>query len=221
MPKPKPKAAPKPTIKMHYEYAHEDFEVEIPIPYWAKHKGPEGGEPSDKFEEEGGESMWELHVDEWGKKLAKKAFEAKAAKLKAEEAAKNNKRIASLKASFDVFDKDGSGKLGSDEVLEILTRMTGGEEPLTEEDAIEFIKEFDRDGDGEISVDEFILAMGVVSDAVDHDGDGKADKGESKYDGEEEKFAEDLVKGDIGGKVHIKAGAVSEGVEDARRMQKA
>ena len=156
-----------------------------------------------------------------GKKLAKKAFEAKAAKLKAEEAAKNNKRIASLKASFDVFDKDKSGKLGSDEVLEILTRMTGGEEPLTEEDAIEFIKEFDRDGDGEISVDEFILAMGVVSDAVDHDGDGKADKGESKYDGEEEKFAEDLVKGDIGGKVHIKAGAVAEGVEDARRMQKA
>lgn len=33
-----------------------------------------GGEPSDAFEEEGGESMWELYVCDQGAKQAAKAF---------------------------------------------------------------------------------------------------------------------------------------------------
>lgn len=49
------------------------------MPRWAMHKLT-GGEPSDAFEEEGGESMWELYVCEQGEKKAKQAFEAKAAK---------------------------------------------------------------------------------------------------------------------------------------------
>ena len=53
---------------------------------------------------------------------------------------KNDERVARLKDSFDIFDEDGSGELSTDEVLVILTRMSGGA-PLTEEDAKEFIAE--------------------------------------------------------------------------------
>jgi len=54
--------------------------------------------------------------------------------------AKNDERIARLKDSFDIFDEDGSGELSVDEVMTILTRMSGGA-PLTEDDAKEFIAE--------------------------------------------------------------------------------
>ena len=73
-----------------------------------------------------------------------------------------------------------------------------------------------------MSFHEFIIAMSIVSDAVDHDGDGKADKGESRYDGKEAEFAFRLAMdhtGGIDGKVNIKAGAVAEGVAEARRLQ--
>ena len=139
----------------------------------------------------------------------------------AEAKAENDKRIASLKKSFEVFDTDGSGSLGADEVLEILTKMTAGGTPLSEADAMEFIKEFDRDGDGLLDLNEFICAMGVVSDAVDADQDGTADMkdGDGAYDGKEEEFAAKLAAGETINVAGITAGDISTGVEAARKLQ--
>ena len=117
-------------------------------------------------------------------------------KARAEEMAANDKRIASLKKAFEVFDKDGSGKLKADEVIEILTRMTAATySQFTTEDAKAFIQEFDRNGDGVLDVNEFIIAMGTISDAHDEDGDGMADMkdGDGKYDGKEDDFAKKLA----------------------------
>lgn len=187
----------RPKITKTVEYLDEDWTVEIPVPAWAIHKA-KGGDPPAAFEDEGGESMWELYVTEQGEKAAKKEFEKRQKKIQAEEKAKNDKRLASLKKSFEYFDDDGSGFLTADEVLEILMRMTPDGTPLTEDDAKEFVKEFDRDGDGQLDVNEFIVAMGVVSDAYDADGDGVADmkQGGGEYDGKEDEFAAKLVEGE-------------------------
>ena len=91
-------------LTVEVEHLGEDVEVEILVPRWAMHK-LKGGEPSDLFEEEGGESMWELYVHDAGAKAAQKAFEAKAAKLDAEEKIKDNRRLAKLKEAFNVFDE--------------------------------------------------------------------------------------------------------------------
>lgn len=180
-----PKYEPKPMIKVTAEYMGEDVEVDIICPGWAMHK-LKGGEPSQDFEDE----KWERYVGDEGMRAAMTKRKAKADNAKAKKMAANDKRIASLKKSFDVFDEDGSGSLDADEVLQILTRMTGGAEPLSEADAREFIQEFDRDGDGLIDFNEFIIAMGVVVDAHDADGDGEA---EVKYSGKEEAFAKALA----------------------------
>jgi len=187
----------RPKITQTVEYLDEDWTVEIAVPGWAKHKAV-GGEPSPAYEDEGGDSMWELYVKEMGEKAAKREFEKRAAKQAAQEKAKNDKRLASLKKSFEYFDDDNSGFLTADEVLEILMRMTPDGTPLTEDDAKEFIKEFDRDEDGTLNVDEFIVAMGVISDAYDADGDGVADmkQGGGEYDGKEDEFAAKLVEGE-------------------------
>lgn len=209
----------KPMVSVEVEYLGEEFEVDIVCPKWAMHK-LNGGEPSDAFEEEGGEQMWDLYVKEHGEKQAKKVFDERAANERAAEMAKNDERIARLKDSFDIFDEDGSGELSTDEVLTILTRMSGGA-PLTEEDAKEFIAEFDRNGDGFLNVSEFIIAMGVVSDAYDADGDGVADmkQGGGEYDGKEEEFAEKLALGEnltVAGMEHDN---IHKMTEDARKLQ--
>ena len=209
-----------PKITVEVEYLGEDWEVEIICPKWAIHK-KNGGDPPDAFEEEGGESMWELYVQDQGTKAAEKEFKKRKDKADAEEKAKNDARIASLKASFEVFDVDGSGELTEDEVLGILTRMTGGGTELTLEDAKAFIEEFDRDGDGCLDVYEFITAMGVVSDAHDDDGDGVADMkdGAGQYDGKEDEFAAKLAAGETLVVAGLEAGKINEGVDAARRLQ--
>ena len=52
-----------------------------------------GGEPSDAFEEEGGESMWELYVKDNGEAKAKRVFEERAAQ----------ERCARLRAPCEVL----------------------------------------------------------------------------------------------------------------------
>ena len=49
---------------------------------------------------------------------------------------------AKLRAAFAVFDADGSGTLSADEIVGILTRP-GSAEPLTTQEAQEFINEND------------------------------------------------------------------------------
>jgi len=220
MPRKAAPAAPKPMYKCKVEYAGEKFAVEIICPRWALHK-LDDSEPSAAFEDEGGEQMFDLYVLDHGGRAAKKVYDAIQAKKEAEVKAANDKRLASLKASFDVFDTDGSGSLDTEEVVEILTRMTGGGTAMSEADALEFIKEFDRDGDGFLDVNEFIIAMGVVSDAHDADGDGVADMkdGTGEYDGKEEEFAAMLAGGEDLKVAGMEAGNVVSSVEQARRLQ--
>jgi hypothetical protein len=128
--------------------------------------------------------------------------------------------------SFDTFDEDGSGSLEASEIKAILTRMSGGA-ALTDEDADEFIKEFDRDGDGMIDFNEFIIAMGVMSDAVDTDGDGTIDSKQDgvdqsgSYEGREEDFAQKLAEGENIQVANLKHGNIHDSVEGARRVQAA
>merc|ERR1712216_150582 len=107
---------------------------------------------------------------------------------------------------------------------EILTRMTGNGAGLTKEDAEMFIHEFDRDGDGTLDVNEFIIAMGVVSDAHDADGDGTADMKQEgmvgQYDGKEEEFAAKLAEGETLTVAGLESGNIKESIEEARRLQK-
>ena len=64
-----------------------------------------------------------------------------------------------LRTLFNLFDRDGSGTLDAEELLEILTRGSGG---LSLADAKEIVDSFDENKDGVLSVDEFVKAMSAV-----------------------------------------------------------
>ena len=53
-----------------------------------------------------------------------------------------------LLLAFQVFDKDDSGTISSDELKQVMAALSPG---LTEEDLEEMVKEVDQDGDGEVS----------------------------------------------------------------------
>ena len=69
---------------------------------------------------------------------------------------------------FAQFDQDGSGTIDAMELRQVMRhpkvraafKMSGdGKDQLTEEEIDAFAAELDKDGDGEISYDEFIAAM--------------------------------------------------------------
>ena len=64
-----------------------------------------------------------------------------------------------LRTLFNLFDRDGSGTLDAEELLEILTRGSDG---LSLADAKEIVDSFDENKDGVLSVDEFVKAMSAV-----------------------------------------------------------
>merc|ERR1712216_678150 len=72
------------------------------------------------------------------------------------------KELEILKESFRIFDMDDSGHLDTEEVIEILTRVGGGN-PMSKEDATEFIQMFDVNGDGKMQCAEFIDAMKALA----------------------------------------------------------
>ncbi|ACO66830.1 predicted protein, partial [Micromonas commoda] len=57
---------------------------------------------------------------------------------------------------FAQFDQDGSGTI---DIMELRQVMRHPKDQLTEEEIDAFAAEMDKDGDGEISYDEFIAAM--------------------------------------------------------------
>lgn len=63
-----------------------------------------------------------------------------------------------LENAFAVFDADGSGKLSTTELKDILTRV-GTSSAMSEEDALEVVRLADENGDGELSIAEFVKLM--------------------------------------------------------------
>ena len=63
-----------------------------------------------------------------------------------------------LRMAFNLWDYDESGSLTSDEIVGILTRPGGGS-PMTEADAVAFVKKHDTNKDGHLDLDELSKAM--------------------------------------------------------------
>ena len=73
---------------------------------------------------------------------------------------------AEMAAAFKVFDADADGSISVAELKAILTRPVGSGPPkLTDTQVEQFMKRFDTDGDGVLSVDEFAEAfMSITTD---------------------------------------------------------
>lgn len=56
-----------------------------------------------------------------------------------------------LKAAFEMYDKDGSGSISTDEIKQVL----GVGKDISEEVWQQIVKEVDANGDGEVSFEEF------------------------------------------------------------------
>ena len=65
-----------------------------------------------------------------------------------------NLKEQKLKQAFAVFDTDGSGFIDSSEMRRIMINLG---EDISTKDVDEILKEFDRDGDGQISPDEVCI----------------------------------------------------------------
>ena len=65
---------------------------------------------------------------------------------------------ARLRKAFDTFDVDKNGSLSACELRAVLTRLGTGA-ALSEDDAAKLLAEFDTDGNGMLSLDEFVVAM--------------------------------------------------------------
>ena len=68
--------------------------------------------------------------------------------------------IESMKAAFACFDANGDGKLSKKEIRAILQRNDG----MIDTDVDEVLDDFDEDGDGFLSLDEFIEAFSSLDD---------------------------------------------------------
>ncbi|XP_033764298.1 calmodulin-A-like [Pecten maximus] len=91
-------------------------------------------------------------------------------------------QIAEFKEAFDLFDKDGDGRVSARELETVMKSL--GQEP-TEQELVDMINEVDADGNGTIEFTEFLCMMqkkGNTEDAeyqlkqsfsvFDKDGDG-------------------------------------------------
>ncbi|KAI1728574.1 EF hand domain-containing protein [Ditylenchus destructor] len=68
----------------------------------------------------------------------------------------SREQVGELKEAFELFDKDGDGKVTARELGIVMKSL--GHKP-TEEELIEMIKEIDEDGNGTIELEEFVKMM--------------------------------------------------------------
>ena len=104
-----------------------------------------------------------------------------------------------LRDSFALFDTDGSGKLSAEEFKAVLTRDNVGSLSLFEAD--ELLKAFDKNGDGELDINEFIEACGVLeatpaaASLAESDGIEERHAEFMKMDAEKKTFAASFAHG--------------------------
>lgn len=73
--------------------------------------------------------------------------------------------MTDVDAAFELFDADGDGFVSASELKAILTRPLPGKDPLTEVEVEVLVKEFDTNGNGMLSNDEFSKAFAsIISD---------------------------------------------------------
>eukprot|EP01084_Bolivina_argentea_P270276 459533_1 len=98
------------------------------------------------------------------KKNKKSNSKKKADKKKLEQKKRNEEIIASLskedieklKEAFALFDKDGSGSIEKEELLDILIQL---DPRMTRDEFEKLLAEYDTDGDGQIDWPEFVVLM--------------------------------------------------------------
>mmetsp|Transcript_6570 Transcript_6570/g.9500 ORF Transcript_6570/g.9500 Transcript_6570/m.9500 type:complete len:149 (-) Transcript_6570:378-824(-) len=78
--------------------------------------------------------------------------------------------LADLRASFQMFDKDGSGTISTKELKDVMIRF--GQNP-SDGDIKVMMAKVDEDGNGEIDFDEFAELMGSRVSSMDPDADLK------------------------------------------------
>lgn len=66
---------------------------------------------------------------------------------------------AALRAAFAVFDTNGDGRISASELLRVLQMNTGAGVELGEGEAGTVLADFDRDGSGDLDMDEFAAAL--------------------------------------------------------------
>ncbi|TVU29350.1 hypothetical protein EJB05_20913, partial [Eragrostis curvula] len=90
---------------------------------------------------------------------------------------------AELRRVFELFDRDGDGRITRDELAESLERL-GMAAPGDELAAV--IARIDADGDGCVDIDEFADLYDAIMHRGGRDGGGDADRGEKEEEDEEE-----------------------------------
>ena len=100
-------------------------------------------------------------------------------------------RKQQLKERFNQFDTDGSGTLSPSEFLAVLRRHNDVYgDGLSIEDARDIIDSFDQNDDGQLSIEEFIEAMGLDDDEEENEDEEEVVE-ELDNDMDDEVFHED------------------------------
>ena len=68
-----------------------------------------------------------------------------------------------MKEAFDTFNTDGSGVMNATQFAQCLSRNDTTK--ISKQEAQEIINEFDKDGDGKLSFEEFMDAMTGMANA--------------------------------------------------------
>ena len=65
-------------------------------------------------------------------------------------------KINEYREAFDMFDKDGSGTISSNEIIKIMKNYGN---PMSKQEVEQMIAEIDTSGDGELDFEEFVTLM--------------------------------------------------------------